>query len=251
MTRAMVAMQTRRAVVALAGVAILTVAACGDGDGNGGGATTTTVYAPVIDPASFTADVTNTFFPLAPGTRWVYEGQTDEGTERVVVEVTDETKTVMGVTCVVVRDTVSLDGSVIEDTFDWFAQDADGNVWYFGEDSKEIEDGKVVNTEGSWEAGVDGALPGIVMPANPTVGETYRQEYYPGEAEDMGKVISLDDTAVVPFGSYEEVLVTEDFTPLEPDVLEHKYYASGVGVVLEVAVKGAQERVELIEFTTP
>jgi hypothetical protein len=167
-----------------------------------------------------------------------------------VVVVTGDTKDILGVPCVVVRDTVTLDGEVIEDTFDWFAQDADGNVWYFGEDTKEYEDGEVVTTEGSWEAGVDGAEPGIVMEADPQVGDRYRQEFYEGHAEDMATVLSLDETADVPYGSYEDVLMTEDTTPLEPDVLERKFYARGVGVVLEVDVNGGGEREELVSVET-
>jgi hypothetical protein len=152
----------------------------------------------------------------------------------------------MGVTCVVVRDTVTLDGEVVEDTYDWFAQHVDGAVWYFGEDTKEYEDGQVSSTEGAWEAGVDGAQPGIVMPAEPKVGDSYRQEYYQGEAEDMAEVLSLTESVTVPAGTYQDVLMTEDVNPLEPDVVEHKYYASGAGLVLTVQVEGGSDREELV-----
>ena len=137
-----------------------------------------------------------------------------------------------------------------EDTFDWFAQDKDGNVWYFGEDSKEYEDGKVVSTEGSWESGVDGAKPGIVMKANPQVGDAYRQEYYEDEAEDMAEVVSLNEAVSVPQGSFENCLKTKEWTPLEPDIVENKYYAPGVGLVMEVAVEGESGKVELLEIRT-
>jgi hypothetical protein len=154
----------------------------------------------------------------------------------------------LGVTTTVVRDRVWEDGELIEDTFDWYAQDNDGNVWYFGEDSKEIEDGKVVSTEGSWEAGVNGAKPGIVMKANPQVGDAYRQEFLKGEAEDMGQVLSIDESVSIGSGSYEKCLQTKDWTPLEPEVVEHKFYCKEVGnVVLEKKVAGESGQIELIE----
>ena len=205
-------------------------------------------YEPVIVPSDFVPGVNNTYFPIAPGTRWVYETKTGDGTERDVVEVTNGTKLVMGVTCVVIRDTASVGGTVVEDTSDWYAQDVRGNVWYFGEDSKEYEGGQVVGTAGSWEGGVGGAKPGIIMLADPEVGLSYHQEYKKGEAEDMAQVLNLDATATVPYGSYGHVLQTKEWTPLEPKVAENKYYAPGVGCVLEVAVKGGTDRTELIEY---
>ena len=218
-----------------------------DEDGEGGVGTDVR-YAPVIIPSDFVTGVNNTYFPLAPGTRWVYETKTEDGTERDVVEVTNGTKLVMGVTCVEVKDTVSIGGAVIEDTLDWYAQDVHGNVWYFGEDSKEYEGGKVVSTGGSWEAGVGGAKPGIIMLADPEVGLSYHQEHLEGEAEDMAQVLSLDATAIVPHGSYAHVLQTREWTPLEPKVAEEKYYAAGLGCVLEVAVRDGGERTELVEY---
>ncbi len=219
-----------------------------DDDDDRGGDGGDVEYEPVIVPSDFVGAVDNPYLPLAPGSRWVYEGATEDGLERIVVEVTNDTRQVMGVTCVVVRDTVTVDGEVTEDTWDWFAQDVHGNVWYFGEDTKEYEDGKVVSTEGAWEAGVDGAKPGIVMLAGPLVGLTYRQEYYKGEAEDMAQVLALHGTATTPAGTYSDVLRTKEWTPLEPGVAEEKYYAPGVGCVLEVVTKGGDERVELVEF---
>src|SRR5574341_800470 len=206
-------------------------------------------YAPTIEPANFVAEIDNPYWPLVPGATFIYEGQTDDGLEHNEVSVTHDTKTVMGVPCTVVRDTVWLDGEKAEETFDWYAQDRDGNVWYFGEDSKEYENGQVASTAGSWEAGVDGALPGIVMWANPTVGESYRQEYYAGEAEDMTEVVSLDESVTVPYGSFDSVLRSREWTQLEPRVVEYKYYASGVGLVLETSEDG-QQRIELIDITT-
>ena len=211
---------------------------------------TASPYAPTIDPARFTDQVTNSYFPLTPGTTYVYEGTTEGAAQRNEVTVTHDTKTILGVRCVVVHDTVMEEGSVVEDTFDWYAQDSDGNVWYFGEDSKEYENGQVTSTKGSWEAGVDGAQPGIVMEASPEVGDSYRQEYYQGEAEDMAKVLKINESTAVSAGSYEQVVVTEDFTPLEPDVVEHKYFAPGVGFVMGSMVKGGSEEIELVEITT-
>ncbi len=208
-------------------------------------------YAPTIDPANFVQGVDNPYFPLVPGTAWVYEGETEDGLERIEVKVLDETREVMGITCVIVQDTVWLDGEMIEDTFDWYAQDQGGNVWYMGEDTHEYENGVTVNSNGAWEAGVDGALPGIVMQAEPEVGESYRQEYYVGEAEDMAEIISLTESVTIAYGAYENVLVTKEWTPLEPGKAENKYYAAGVGLMLEEVVEGGEGRIELIEFTTP
>lgn len=201
-------------------------------------------YAPTIEPAAFVATIDNPYFPLKPGTRWVYEG----AGERIVVEVTNETKTIKGVTCTVVRDTVSVNGEVKEDTFDWYAQDRAGNVWYFGEDSREMRGGSVVGREGSWEAGVDGAQPGIIMKADPRAGDRYRQEFYRGKAEDVGEVVRVGKAVTVPFGSFTDVLVILDTTPLEPGAREHKHYARGIGLVLESNVAGGA-RVELVELT--
>ncbi len=206
-------------------------------------------YEPVIDPENFVDKIDNKYLPYTPGTKYTYEGETEDGLERNEVIVTNETKQILGVTCTVVRDTVKLDGELIEDTFDWYAQDKDGNVWYFGEDSKEYEDGKVISTAGSWESGIDGAQPGIIMLTHPLVGVTYRQEYYENEAEDFAQIVSLNESESVQFGgTYSNLLMTSEWTPLEPDITEHKYYADGIGVILEVMVKGGSERMELVNF---
>ncbi len=208
--------------------------------------TETEEYDPEIDPAAFTSDVTNKYFALPPGKKMVYNGETEEGTETIEVYVLNETRMVMGVETIVVWDRVWLEGELIEDTKDWYAQDSKGDVWYFGEESFELLDGKVVSTEGSWESGVDGAKPGIIMKAEPAVGDSYRQEYYEGEAEDMGEVLALGESVSVPSGDYTGCVKTLDWTPLEPGVEEHKYYCPEVsGVVLEVALED-EERVELI-----
>jgi hypothetical protein len=244
--RAAVASVAAVAVAAAIGI-VLTLTGDDDVQTRPSGDESAAPYSPSIDPAGFTTAVDNPYFPLPPGARWVYEGRVEDGLERTVVDVTGDTRVVMGVTCVVVRDTVTLDGEVIEDTFDWFAQDADGAVWYFGEETYEYEDGEIVSTEGAWEAGVDGAQPGIAMPARPQVGDSYRQEYYAGEAEDTAEVLSLTESATVPVGTYEDLLVTEDINPLEPEVVEHKYYARGVGPILTVQVQGGSDREELVE----
>ena len=205
-------------------------------------------YAPSIDPAEFVDVVDNPYFPLSPGSRWVYEGESDGVAERIEVEVLDERRDIMGISAVVVHDTAYVDDEIVEDTYDWYAQDRDGNVWYLGEATQAFDDGDVSDA-GSWEYGVDGALPGIVMPANPTVGDAYRQEYYPGEAEDMGEVIEVGATVTIGLGEYTDVVVTQDWTPLEPDVIENKSYAPGVGVIYETDVAGGDEFVELVEFT--
>jgi hypothetical protein len=209
-------------------------------------------YEPVL-PSAWAAAVTNPFFPLLPGTVWRYQGATDEGTETIVVEVLAQTRTVNGVAATVVRDRVYLDGELTEDTDDWFAQDAAGNVWYLGENSKEVRNGVVVGTEGSWEWGKDDALPGIVMWADPSahVGEAYRQEYYRGEAEDWGKVVGLNETVQVPYGNFTGCLKTEDWNGLEGrgNSLEYKYYCRNLGTAAEQPAGDAAERVALMQFT--
>lgn len=205
-------------------------------------------YHPKIDPADFVAEIDNPYFPLMPGTTFIYEGQTAEGLERVEFAVTHDIKVIQGVACVQIRDIVTLNGDVIEDTLDWFAQDKDGNVWYMGENVNDYEGGRVVSVAGSWVVGADGAAPGIIMKAQPQVGELYRQEFLLGEAEDLAEVLSLTESVAVPYGSFDDCLKTADFTPLEPDALEHKYYASGVGQIMTVNVTTG-DRIKLIEIT--
>ena len=208
------------------------------------------VWQPTIDPADFVATIDNQYFPLTPGTIYTYEGTSDGETQTSTFEVTTETREVMGVLCTVVRDTVSVDGEVAEDTYDWFAQDNEGNVWYFGEASSDYEDGVLTSTDGSWEAGIDGAYPGIVMPADPQVGAVYFQEFYVGVAEDKAEILEVGATLDLPYGSFEDVLVTKEWNPLSPEVIEHKYYAPGVGLIMEEAVQGEDERMELVSIST-
>lgn len=236
----------RTTTVLLTAVAVLT--ACNGS--NSLGPVSDPDYDPMIDAANFGGPIDNPYFSLVPGTVRTYEGETDEGTETVVETVTNNVKMILGIQATVVHAQEFLDGDLIEDTFDWYAQDNAGNVWYLGEDSSEIEDGRVVSTDGSWEAGVDGALPGIIMQANPQVGQRYYQEFYLGEAEDEAMVVSLNASATVPYGSFNGCLQTHDFTRLEPDANEDKYYCPGVGLVLEEAA-GDGVRIELIEVDEP
>jgi hypothetical protein len=233
-------------------------AACGGEDGeetNGAAADSTPLpqgSEPVkLDPAEFTTEIDNPYWPMRPGSRWVYREVHPGGpTERVVVTVTDRTKQIAnGIEARVVRDVVSEDGVPTEVTDDWYAQDSEGNIWYLGEATTEYEDGKPVTTAGSFEAGVDGAQPGIVMPANPEPGLTYRQEYYEGEAEDSAEVISVDEQAQPPFGHFTGVLMTKDINPLEPKVLEFKFYAKGIGPVSTVGVSGGSKIEELVSYS--
>lgn len=238
------------ALVAAVGVSLGTVGGTGTTEpspvidpGDGGD------YAPEIDPAGFVDVIDNPYLPYAVGSRWVYEGESDGELERIEVEVLDDTREVMGITATVVRDTVFVDGEMVEDTFDWFAQDADGNVWYLGEDTREFENGVAVNASGAWEAGIDGALPGIVMPADPQVGDAFRQEYYAGEAEDMAEVLEVGVPRSIALGDYPDVVVQEQWTPLEPDVIEEKWFANGVGMIYEAKTAGGEGSAELVEFT--
>jgi hypothetical protein len=202
-----------------------------------------------LDPADFTTRVDNRYFPLRPGNRWVYrETDADGSVQRVTVTVLRRTRVVAGIEARVVHDVVREKGRLVEDTFDWYAQDRAGNVWYLGEDTKEYEDGRLKTTAGSWETGVGGAQAGVIMPAKPRVGMRYRQEYLEGEAEDAASVLAVREQAQVPFGHFRRVLLTRDVTPLEPKVLEYKLYARGVGLVLALGVSGGGGREELLRF---
>lgn len=233
----------------------LTLAACGSDDG-----ATSPTSAPSaaglpqggdpvdLDPADFTAGSDNPYFPLEPRRQWTYQETDETGVSmRVVVTVTTETREIAnGVVARVVRDTVTEDGELVEDTFDWYAQDGDGSVWYLGEETAEFEDGKLATREGSFEAGVDGALPGVIMPAEPEVGLGYRQEYYEGEAEDNGAVLALGQQTDVALGHFDDVLLTADTITIEPKVLEYKLYAPGVGMILALGISGGGGREELV-----
>jgi hypothetical protein len=203
-------------------------------------------FSPSINPSDFTTKIDNRYFPLKPGTTFVYRDETAHGKEGDIMKVTSDTKNIMGVKCVVVDDRVWAHGKLSDKTFDLYAQDEKGNVWYFGENTKEYKDGKV-STEGSWEAGKAGAKPGVIMQAHPKVGQTYRQEYKKGSAEDMAKVLALNGSVTVPYGSFKHAVVTKEWSPLEPGVVAHKYYAAGGGDVKEVAVKGPMETLVLVD----
>ena len=204
-----------------------------------------------LDPADFTTKIDNPYWPMEPGSRWVFrETDTRGGIQRVVVTVTKRTKRIAnGITARVVRDVATEDGKVVEATDDWYAQDSDGNIWYLGEATAEYKDGKVVNRSGSFEAGVDGAQAGVAMPGEPRPGMSYRQEYLKGVAEDSGAVVTVGREQVeVPFGYFTGVLMTRDLVPLEPRVQELKFYARGVGPVLSVHTDGDGGRAELLHY---
>ena len=212
-------------------------------------------YNPAIDPANFlspaeTAARPNPLYPLIPGTTMNYRSVTGTDTSTTAITVTRETRVLMGVTCIVVRNTNKVNGVVHEDTADFFAQDRSGNVWYFGENTAEYVDGLIAKIDGSWLAGVNGARPGIAMFATPTVGKVYRQELLFTEAEDAAEIAALNESVTVPAGTYANCLKTEDFTPIEPDALEFKYYAPGVGNVLTVDSRTGK-RTELISVVRP
>jgi hypothetical protein len=205
-------------------------------------------YHPQIDPSNFQETVDNPYYPLVPGTTLKYVEKDKGEVSDNVITVTHDTKVIMGVKCMVVHDQVLKEGHVAEDTYDWIAQDKQGNVWYFGEATKEISPGGLVSTKGSWEAGVKGGLPGILMPGNPKPGPAYRQEYGKGEAEDMGQVVLVGDSVTVPAGTYADCVKTKEWSLLEAGH-ENKWYAKGVGVVKEVATDGTVA--ELVSVTRP
>src|SRR2546430_12492441 len=206
-------------------------------------------YDPVIDPANFVARIDNPYFPLQPGTTFIYEGRMPEGLERDQFAVTHNTRVILGVTCVEVHDSVFTDGVLTEDTLDWFAQDRDGNVWYFGEHTHELEDGLITTIAGTFMAGVNGDKPGIVMKAHPAVGDFYRQEFSLNNAEDFAQTLRLNRAVPTRPRIFNHCHKPEETTPLEPDLLEDKFYAPGVGNVLTVDVHtGATS--ELVHINT-
>lgn len=244
------------ALIALA----VTIGACGSDDGSSTTAAASSESAlpqgsesVELDPAEFTTNIDNPYWPMSPGSKWVYSEQDSESGgagKKVVVTVTDELKTIAnGVEARVIHDEVSEDGVPVEVTDDWYAQDPEGNIWYLGEQTQEYVDGKPGPTEGSFEAGVDGAEAGIAMPANPEPGLTYRQEYYEGEAEDRAEVLSTEEMVTVPFGHFTGALLTKDLVPTEPKVQELKLYAKDVGPVLTLKIAGGDGREQLVSYT--
>lgn len=212
------------------------------------------VEAPQLPPASDFVDPANNpnpFFPLVPGTVQTFLADTDDGIETTVVTVTNATRNILGIEATVVLDEVSLEGDLIEVTHDWYGQDRWGNVWYLGEESCEYEPGSNdCDPAGSWEAGVDGALAGIIMWANPSAhkGKAYRQEFYEGEAEDMAMVLHTGLTVQVPAGDYDGCMETMDWTPLDPGARERKFYCPWFGLVLEIEPRGGRVRNELVSM---
>jgi hypothetical protein len=205
-------------------------------------------YDPHIEPANFVTGVDNPYFPLVPGTTFKLVEKLGKHVSENTLAVTSETKVVMGVTCVVVRDQVTEKGVLKEDTRDWYAQDKDGNVWYFGEDTKEFLDHGKVSAEGSWEAGVNGAFPGIMMKGDPVPGEPFRQEYGKGVAEDMGQIVAVNESVTVPFGTFTGCVRTKEWSLLEAGT-EKKWYAKGIGVVRTESTE--KEVAELVSVTRP
>lgn len=260
-------MDQRSIHIAAAALAlVVALSACGsDGGTTGNGAAASPAASPQsgslpqgsepvdLDPADFTIEIDNPYWPMRPGSKWVYiEGDPEDTRQDVVVEVTDRTKMIAnGIEARVIIDTVSENGVPVEITEDWYAQDKDGNIWYLGEYVTNYKDGKIVDHDGSFEAGVDGAQAGIAMPANPKPGMTYRQEYYEGEAEDRAGVITVGEEQVeVPFGYFNKgVLMTRDLVPTEPKVQELKFYAPGVGPLLSIHTDGPGGRAALVSYT--
>lgn len=210
-------------------------------------------YSVNLTAADFVPAIDNPYLPFIPGSKWVYEARREDGTvERNEIEVLQERREVNGVPATVVHDVVYVEGQIVEETYDWYAQDKDGNVWYLGEEVDNYVNGVLTDHAGSWEWGVDEALPGVMMWADPSahLNEVYYQEYYAGEAEDQGQVLSVDESVSVPFGSFENVVKTYDSSTLDPDLRENKFYAAGIGVIKEIDLSTGEE-VVLVEFVAP
>jgi hypothetical protein len=244
-------------LVSVSGLVLVVAAAFGSGCGGGGESTVAAGGLPQgseqshVAPAEFTVAIDNPYWPARPGNRWIYREIEAGGTvKRDVVTVTGRTKMIAdGVEARVVHDVATEHGRPAEVTDDWYAQDSAGNVWYLGEQTTEYENGRAVSSEGSWEAGVDGAQPGVIMPARPRTGQAYRQEFYAGEAEDSARVLSTEEQVQVPFGHFGSAVLTKETSPLEPRVVEYKLYAPNVGEAMAMDVSGESDREELISFT--
>jgi hypothetical protein len=248
----MTSTRTQMAVVLAAiGVAVFGAGQAGAAPSRANPAPVTGHYNPQIDPADFVRKIDNRHLPFKPGTRQVFKGVAEDGKtpQRDVEVVTHRTRKVDGVRCHVVRDTITSRGKPVERTFDWYAQDKRGNVWYFGENSNDYRHGHWVKSDGSWEAGVDGAKPGIMMEAHPKRGDSYRQEYYRGHAEDQAKVLGDGGAVTVPYRSFQHTIATKETTRLEPGIVEKKWYAPGVGEVKSQDVKGSKEGFQLVKVT--
>jgi hypothetical protein len=198
----------------------------------------------------YSARVDNPWYPLVPGTTFTYRGVKDGQPSRDVFTVTHQTTTINGAPCVVIKDRLYLSGHLEERTTEWFSQDMQGNVWYFGENTATLDrNGRVKNTSGAWRAGLKGAKPGVFMFAHPAVGRAAQQEFFKGEAEDHFQVLSLHAAVAVPYASSKQAMLTKEWTPLEPGTIDHKLYVRGVGTVLEQTVRGGSERAALVSVT--
>jgi hypothetical protein len=263
MTRRLMRISARAAASTIAvGLVAMLGGSCGSSGGKSASRTTAAAtsaprlapthgtYSPSIDPADFVAVIDNRYFPLKPGAGFHYRGVAEDGRtpQSDDMVVTRRRKAILGVKCTVVRDTVSSRGRLIERTFDWYAQDKAGNVWYMGEDAHEVEHGRLVKASDSWKAGTGGAKPGIIVPGNPQAGQEYRQEYYPRYALDQARVLGGGGPVRVPLGTFKRTLLTEETSPIDP-ARERKYYVAGVGDVEEQTVAGNHERIQLISIT--
>jgi len=205
-------------------------------------------YHPAIHPADFSANVTNRWFPLRPGTTYLYTGTKDGKKAFDVVQLSSGTRKIDGVVTRMVNDRLFLDNALVERTTDYYAQDRCGNAWYFGEDTATLDgQGKITDRSGSFHAGVNGAQPGVYMQKRPQIGRWFRQEWYPGEAEDRYRALNTSASIAVRYGRFRHALRTEEQTALEPGVVDNKYYVRGLGVVKELSVKGDTEILQLVD----
>ena len=239
----------KRTVALLGGAALLVGTIAWSATARGARGVPASAPCTVLDPALFVDTIDNPYFPLPVGRILVYRGARDGQTQVDRVTVTDKTKVIGGVTATVVRDVAKHGNTVLEATTDWFAQDTQGNVCYLGEATKAYDPNGQVDTSGSWEAGVNGAVPGMIMEANPQIPDSYRQEFYAGEAEDAAWIVGRGGSLKVPYGTVHNVLTTYEHTVLEPDVIDEKVYAPGLGIVFELALVGGQEVARLVSVT--
>jgi hypothetical protein len=231
-------------------IAALALAACGGESKSSSSSSLPQGTKPVkLDPADFTTNIDNLYWPMRPGSHWVYREVENGEAQRVDVTVTNRTRPLGGIEARIVHDRVSQSGETLEDTYDWYAQDSAGNLWYLGEDTAEYENGKLKTKEGSWAYGVDGAQAGVVVPTNPKQGMKYREEYYADHAEDAAEVLNVGSQVEVPFGRFKDAMLTRNFSTIEPTVEEMKLYAKGVGPVMELLVSGGSGRTELLSYT--
>lgn len=244
-------MSTKRAVLLGASLIAAVSGLSGGLAGHAAGSVGVRSSTPIPKASEFVDSVDNPWFPLKPGTTLRYRGVRDGQRAFEILTVTHRKKVIQGVATTVVHDVLYLDGTLHEETLDWYAQDKHGTVWYFGEDTKTFDaNGKVQSTAGSFQAGVDGAKAGIFMPGAPKVGQAFQQEYYQGQAEDHFQILSVSSSVKVPGVSSARAMRTKEWTPLEPGVLDNKYYVRGIGTVKELAVKGGTERLELISASS-